>query len=166
MFMLSVVGLAQNKYVGSKFCAACHKGGKGGNAYTVWEKSAHANAYKTLAGEAAKKIAKSKGLKTAPAENEACLKCHVTGGGKAKNVEVSFKKTEGVGCEACHGAASGYKMIHSKGDGAKSKAAGLIIPEKNEKGCVTCHNAESPTRKDFKFDEMWVKIAHGKSAKK
>lgn len=92
--MLSVVGLAQNKFVGSKFCMACHKGGKGGNAYTVWEKSAHANAYKTLTGEAAKKIAKSKGLKTAPAENEACLKCHVTGGGGRRTSKSRSRKAK------------------------------------------------------------------------
>jgi hypothetical protein len=159
-------GKAENKYVGSKFCAACHKGGKGGTAYTVWEKSAHAKAFKTLEGEDAKKIAIEKGLKTAPAESPECLQCHVTGGGKAKNVEASFKKEEGVGCEACHGAASGFKMMHSKGDLAKNKEAGMIIPAKDEKLCVTCHNEKSPTHKEFKFKEMWAKIEHGKPEKK
>jgi hypothetical protein len=159
-------GLADNKYVGAKFCGACHKAGKGGTAYAVWEKTAHANAYKTLLGDEAKKMAKEKGLKTAPAETEACLKCHVTGGGMAKNVEATFKKEEGVTCEACHGAASGYKMIHSKGDVAKSKEAGLIKPGKDGKLCETCHNAESPTHKEFKFAEMWKKIEHGKPVKK
>lgn len=166
VFFFLSAGQAENKYVGSKFCSACHKSGKGGTAYAVWEKSKHASAYQTLLGDEAKKIAKEKGLKTAPAETEACLKCHVTGGGKAKNVEASFKKEEGVGCEACHGAASGFKMIHTKGDLAKAKEAGLIVPEKNEKACVTCHNAESPTHKAFKFAEMWAKIEHGKPVKK
>ena len=166
LLIVSFLGRAENKYVGSKFCAACHKGGKGGTAYTVWEKSAHATAYQTLLGEEAKKVAKEKKLKAAPAESEECLKCHVTGGGKAKNVEATFKKEEGVGCEACHGAASGFKMLHTKGDVAKSQAAGLVIPEKSEKACVTCHNSESPTFKGFKFNEMWAKIEHGKPAKK
>ena len=165
-FLIVFAGLAENKFTGSKFCAACHKGGKGGTAYTVWEKSGHAKAYQTLLGDAAKKIAKEKGLKTAPAETPECLGCHVTGGGAAKNVDASFKKEEGVGCESCHGAASGYKMIHSKGDLTKSKPAGLIVPEKNEKACVTCHNEKSPTHKPFKFAEMWAKIEHGKPAKK
>jgi len=166
LLVVSFLGHAENKYTGSKFCAACHKAGKGGTAYAVWEKSAHANAYKTLLGEESKKIAMEKGLKAAPAESEECLVCHVTGGGKAKNVEASFKKEEGVGCEACHGAASGFKMIHSKGDLAKSTAAGLVIPAKDEKQCVTCHNSKSPTFKGFKFEEMWAKIAHAKPAKK
>ena len=154
------------KYVGTKFCAACHKAGKGGTAYAVWEKGAHAKAYKTLEGDAAKKIAKEKGLKTAPAESPECLKCHVPGGGSAKNVEKTFDMKEGVTCEVCHGAASGYKMIHSKGDLAKSKESGLMIADKTGKMCETCHNAESPTNKEFKFAEMWKKIEHGLPPKK
>jgi hypothetical protein len=132
----------------------------------VWEKSGHANAFKTLLGEDAKKIGKEKGLKVAPSEAPECLKCHVTGGGAAKNVEASFKKEEGVTCEACHGAASAFKMLHSKGDMAKSKEAGLNPGEKTEKFCTTCHNSGSPTFKGFKLDEMWAKIEHGLPAKK
>ena len=167
LFVFAIgTSFAQNKFSGAKMCAACHKAGKGGTAYAVWEKSAHANAYKTLLNEQSQKIAKEKGLKVPAHEAPECLKCHVTGGGTAKNVEASFKKEEGVTCEACHGAASGYKMLHSKGDLAKSKAAGLIVGEKDEKSCVTCHNSESPTFKGFKFDQEWAKIAHTKAAKK
>lgn len=170
VFALSVViatmAFGQNKYTGVKMCGACHKAGKGGTAYAVWEKSAHAHAYETLMGDAAKKIAKEKGLKTAPAEAEECLKCHVTGGGMAKNVEASFKKEEGVTCEACHGAASAYRMLHSKGDLAKSKAAGLMVGDKTGKECETCHNAGSPTFKGFKFADMWARIEHKLPEKK
>jgi hypothetical protein len=158
-------GVAENKYVGAKFCGACHKSGKGGNAYAVWEKSGHAKAFETLKTAAADEIAKKKGLKTAAAESPECLKCHVTGGGSAKNVEAGFKKEEGVTCEACHGAASGYKMLHNKGDIAKAKEAGLML-DKSPKLCEKCHNAESPTHKDFKFDEMWAKIEHKLPPKK
>lgn len=162
LILTAAVGLGQNKYTGTKLCSTCHKGGKGGNAYAVWEKSPHANAYKVLLSDDAKKIAKEKGLKVDPSEAPECLKCHVTGGGAAKNVEASFKKEEGVTCESCHGAASGYKLIHAKGDKAKSIAAGLIDIKKDESTCVTCHNAESPTFKGFKFSEMWAKIEHAK----
>ncbi len=166
LLLCAGVTLAQNKYVGVKLCGTCHKAGKGGTSFAVWEKTAHAKAYQTLMGEAAKKIGVEKGLKVAPNEAPECLKCHVTGGGAAKNVEAGFKKEDGVTCEACHGAASGYKMIHTKGDLAKSKEAGLIVAEKNGKACETCHNAESPTFKGFKFEEMWAKIEHSKPAKK
>ncbi len=161
------VSAADNKFTGAKMCAACHKAGKGGTAFAVWEKSAHAHAFQTLLSDASKKIAKEKGLKTAPSESPECLKCHVTGGGAAKNIEASFKKEEGITCEACHGAASGYKMLHSKGDLAKSKAAGMDPGQKDAKFCVTCHNAESPSHKSaFKLDEMWSKIEHPLPAKK
>lgn len=166
MFILVGVSNAENKFVGAKACAMCHKSGKGGTSFVVWEKSRHAQAYQTLLGDEAKKIAKKKGLKVAPNEAPECLKCHVTGGGSAKNVEASFKKEEGVTCEACHGAGSAFKMVHSKGDLAKSKAAGLNPGEKTEKFCTTCHNAESPTFKGFKLDAMWAKIEHGLPAKK
>lgn len=156
--MVTAAG-AQNKYSGAKLCGTCHKTGKGGTAFAVWEKTAHAKAYQTLLSDEAKKIAKEKGLKSPPHENEACLKCHVTGGGSAKNVEKTFKMDEGVTCEACHGPASAYKILHSKGDKAKSKEAGLIMGDKARE-CTVCHNAESPTYKEFDFKKEWAKIEH------
>ena len=167
-FLVAVTGYAENKYVGAKFCSACHKSGKGGTAYAVWEKTPHANAFKTLLGDEAKKIAKEKGLKAAPSEAPECLKCHVTGGGSATNVEAGFKKEEGVTCEACHGAASGWKSTHSKPENLeKAKAAGLILGSKDDaKACEKCHNPESPTAKPFVMKDMWAKIAHGKPAAK
>ena len=91
----------------------------------------------------------------------------MTGGGAAANVEATFKKEEGVTCEACHGAASGFKMLHIKGDLAKSKEAGMVIPDKTDaKFCEKCHNAESPTFKGFKIAEMWAKIEHHGPPKK
>lgn len=170
VLILSFAGNADNKFVGVKKCMACHKVEKlGGLAYTVWEKSAHAKAYQTLLGDEAKKVAREKGLETAPAESPECLKCHVTGGGAAINIEKGFKKEEGVTCEACHGAASGYMALHSKKDDAskaKAKEAGMVIA-KEGKVCETCHNAENPTQKTpFNQDDMWTKIEHKLQAKK
>ena len=34
----------------------------------------------------------------------------------------------------------------------------MIIP--NEETCIGCHNEESPTYKEFKFDEYSEQIAH------
>ena len=162
VFLLAGSVAAQNKYSGVKFCGPCHKQEKNGAVYTVWEKSAHAKAFETLKSKEADEIAKKKGLKTAAAESPECLKCHVTGGGVATNVDAGFKKEEGVTCEACHGAASAYKMIHSKPENLeKAKAAGLVLPSKTDaKMCETCHNDKSPTFKGFKMAEMWGKIAH------
>jgi hypothetical protein len=156
---------AQNTYVGAKTCKPCHSSEKlGGTAYTVWAKTAHAEAFKTLQSDEANKIAKEKGLTKPAAESPECLKCHVAGGGTAAKVS----KEEGVSCEACHGAASGYKTIHSKPENeAKAVAAGLILGNKDDsKLCEQCHNAESPTFKKFVLAEMWAKIAHAKPEKK
>jgi hypothetical protein len=158
----SGIAMAQNKYIGTKMCSACHKQKKAGETYKVWQKSAHANAFKTLQTEEAEKIAKEKGLKKPAAESPECLKCHVTGGGTAENVDKSFKMTEGVTCEACHGPGSGYKTLHSKpANREKAIAKGLVIGDKSDsKPCVTCHNEESPTYKEFNMSAMWKKIAH------
>ncbi len=170
MVAIAAFGRAEDKYIGVAKCKACHSAEKlGGLAYKVWEKSAHAKGYQTLMGNAAKKIAKDKGLKAAPNKSPECLKCHVTGGGTAKNVDAGFKKEDGLTCEACHNAASGYLSIHNKktkADKAKAKAAGLVKPAKDEKSCTTCHNSESPSFKGFKFAEMWKKIEHGLPPKK
>ena len=165
-FVLSL-GQAENKFVGAKKCAMCHKAKDKGEAFTLWEKTKHATAYKTLLSEEAIKIGKEKKLAKAPAESPECLKCHVTGGGEAKNVDAGWKKDEGVTCEACHGAASGYMMIHNKPENKeKAVAAGLVKPADVKKACETCHNSDSPTFKGFKYDEMWAKIAHKLPAKK
>ena len=167
VMFLSGTAAADNKFVGAKFCGLCHKQIEKGGAYLVWEKSAHAKAFETLKTKEADEFAKKRGLKTPAAESPECLKCHVTGGGAAANVEATFKKEEGVTCEACHGAASGFKMLHIKGDLAKSKEAGMVIPDKTDaKFCEKCHNAESPTFKGFKIAEMWAKIEHHGPPKK
>ena len=101
--------LAQN-YVGVDKCKTCHKKPDQGEQFTIWEKSAHAKAFKTLQGEEAAKIAKEKGLKTAAYEAPECLKCHVTGyDAPADKKESKFSAEDGVQCESCHGPGSEYK---------------------------------------------------------
>jgi hypothetical protein len=162
LFLVSGAYAADNKYVGVKVCGMCHKAKDKGEVYQVWEKSKHAKAFETLKTKEADEIAAKKGLKKPAAESPECLKCHVTGGGSATNVEAGFKKEDGITCEACHGAASGYKMLHNKPENlAKAKEAGLVLPDKTDpKPCEKCHNSESPTNKAFKIAEMWPKIEH------
>ncbi len=156
------VSSAQNKYVGAKKCAMCHDKMAKGNAYAVWEKSKHAKAFETLKSKEADEIAKKKGLKTSAAESPECLKCHVSGGGKAEGAV----KTEGVTCEGCHGPASAYLTVHNKkGNEAKAKEAGLVLSADNGKLCEKCHNSESPTFKGFDFKKMWPKVEHKLASK-
>ena len=159
--VLAASASADNTYVGVKKCMACHKVATlGGVAYNVWEKSPHAKAFETLKGKPADEIAKKKGLSKPAAESPECLKCHVTN---------SAAKEEGITCEGCHGPASAYLSIHNKKTpDAKTKAiaAGLAIDDAVKKVCVNCHNADSPTHKEFKFDVMWAKIQHKGPEKK
>jgi cytochrome c5 len=154
LFLISFSTLAQNKYVGEKMCGMCHKGEKKGAQLEIWQKSKHAEAYKTLTGAKAAEIAKAKGLKKAANESPECLGCH------AITADPKFI-VDGVQCESCHGAGSAYKSVMK--DKAKAIAAGLTDFKDNaaiEKVCKTCHNEKSPTHKAFKLDEMWAKIKH------
>lgn len=153
------LSISAQEYVGTKTCGMCHKKPDQGEQLKIWQESGHANAYKTLLTEKADKIAGGKAV-----ENENCLKCHATG----HNVDASllgkrFSIEDGVQCETCHGAGSEYKSKKIMEDHAKSVAAGMT-EYKNEAAieaqCKTCHNEESPTYKEFKFQEMWAKIKH------
>ncbi len=161
---LSFVAFTQNKFIGVKACAPCHKGEKKGSMFEIWEKSAHSGAFKTLESEEAQKIAKEKGLKTAAHESKECLTCHVAAAGvDAKLLDKGYDKKEGISCEACHSAGSGYKTMAIMKDKKKSIEAGMTeyVDEKAiEAQCVTCHNEKSPTYKEFKFKDAWAKIAH------
>lgn len=156
------ISFSQNKYIGVKACRPCHFTEKQGKQFDIWSKSKHAEAYKTLTTAKANEIAKAKGLTKPAAESPECLQCH-TITADAKLVEKTFDMKEGVQCESCHGAGSGYKTIPIMKDRAKSIAAGMR-EFKNEAAieafCKTCHNEKSPTMKEFKFKESWEKIKH------
>ena len=160
--MFITPGLAQNKYVGVKMCAMCHKNDKTGNQFGIWQKSKHSEAYKVLTSDTANAIAKKAGLKTTAAASPECLGCH-TITADAKLCDKTFDAKDGVQCETCHGPGSGYKTMTLMKDKDKAVAAGLMLYKDDkeiEKKCVTCHNDKSPTFKAFKFADMWPKIKH------
>jgi hypothetical protein len=164
IFIMPNVILAQSKfkYVGAKTCVPCHTTPKSGAAYKIWQGSAHAKAFATLATPAALEIAKKKGIAD-PQKDEKCMKCHDTAFGvAAAQLATGFKAGEGVGCEVCHGPGSDYKALQVMKDidtgKIKGETLGLVKPD--EKLCVKCHNAESPTFKAFNFAEASKKIAH------
>lgn len=166
ILVLAFSGYGQNKYVGVKTCGMCHKAEKQGNQLGIWQKSKHAEAFKTLLGAQADSIVKARGMKKSAAESPECLKCHVVGNDLAADlVDKGFDFKEGVQCEFCHGPGSGYKSITVMKDKPKAVAAGLKLYKDDaeiEKYCKTCHNDKSPMFKGFKFEEMWGKIKHPK----
>ena len=152
----------QRAFVGATKCKTCHKKVEVGEQFIIWEKSTHAQAYQTLASDKAKEIAKEKGIDNAQEADE-CLCCHVTGHGVAAEfLGPKYDKTEGVGCESCHGAGTDYKkkktMVAIMAGEIEGASVGLLTPD--EKTCVGCHNDKSPTFKEFNFEEMLEKIAH------
>jgi hypothetical protein len=151
------------KYIGAKACMPCHLAPKTGAAYKIWQGNKHSKAFATLATPAAKEIAQKKGIAD-PQKDEKCVKCHDTAFGvAAAQLAPTFKPGEGVGCEVCHGPGSEYKVMQLMKDIDTGKVKGEtvgLISKPDEKTCVKCHNAESPTFKSFNFAEASKKIAH------
>jgi hypothetical protein len=138
-------------FIGSSRCEKCHGTDAIGNQYAKWLRSPHAKAYLRLRTKQAVEIAKKFNIEK-PSEDRKCLKCHTTGGGKAEAT-----KTEGVGCEACHGPASSYHeysvhvdLVNRTGAYERAQKHGMYPTlgikniKKREKLCLYCHRKERP----------------------
>ncbi len=166
IILFSINNYAQDagkyKYTGSKKCKACHSSPKSGAQFKQWESTKHAQAYQTLASEEAKKIATEKGIAD-PQKDAQCLKCHVTAYGvDASMLDKGYNMEEGVGCESCHGAGEGYWKKKDMEDISKGVVDGATLGlfKPSEELCVKCHNEESPTFKEFNYEEMYKMINH------
>ena len=149
---------AKLKYMGSLTCKMCHNLKSTGEQYNIWTASKHAMAYKDLAGDKAKEVAKAKGIEDAQ-KSDKCLKCHIIGfGATAVEKGPKYDIAEGVGCEACHGPGEKYKDMKIMKDSKLAAENGLILP--GEKECKKCHNPDSPTYKEFKFADAMKVVAH------
>lgn len=150
-----------NSFIGVDACGTCHKTEKQGKQLDIWKNSKHSQAFKTLQTKEADKIAADLGHTTAAAKTDACLKCHVSGNDVDKSLlGEKFKMEDGVQCETCHGPGSNYKSLKVMKSKEEAIANGLMVHEKVEDFCTSCHNAESPTYVEFKYEEMWAKIQH------
>lgn len=82
--------------------------------YAVWkERDPHSGAYQTLKTPRARSIARAMGYGD-PTSARRCLGCHAFAHPADKREE-SFDISEGVTCEACHGAASRWLGVHASG---------------------------------------------------
>ncbi len=144
-----------HRYIGTKTCGMCHNSSLKGQMYDKWAATKHATAYATLASVESKAIAEEMGIKDAQ-QDSTCLKCHVTGYGLPATDEYSVQ--EGVTCEACHGPGQHYDDIRVMTKEEIRLQKGMIVPD--EELCVTCHNEESPTYKEFKFKDAYKLIEH------
>lgn len=148
----------QHTFMGTKKCVMCHKGKAKGEIFEKWQTTPHAKAYATLASQESKDLYAKLGKTGDPQKDPACLKCHVTGHGVPAAHTALLDVNEGVTCEACHGAGTDYGKMNIMKDKAASVAAGMV--EKPEAGCVTCHNKQSPTYKEFVYADAWKLIEH------
>lgn len=131
-------------YIGAAKCKMCHNKPAVGGQYKQWAGTKHAKAMESLEG--------------AEKEDSKCLKCHSTAGSVDESLIASLTVKEGVSCESCHGAGSGYKSKTTMQDRDKALAKGLLIP--TEETCLECHNEESPHFKGFNYEEYLEKIVH------
>ncbi|KKW91988.1 multiheme c-type cytochrome [Sphingobium chungbukense] len=140
-------------YVGVASCAGstCH-GRMEGDGKVVrqdelmrWQEpstpgGAHSRAFAVLNGARGRQIAATLGLGDA-ASAPACLGCHST---PAAARGTRFLAQDGVGCEACHGAASGWIASHYAvgASHAANVAAGMTPldrPQARASVCLDCH---------------------------
>ena len=144
-------------YVGSDRCRACHSAGEHGGPFGVWSEGRHSGAFHTLTTDQAKGLAASREVyrdMTDPSVEYRCLKCHIIGPqDPGARFADGFDRTEGVGCEACHGPGSAYIAPEIMTDRVAFLANGGIIPD--EFTCRSCHRDAG-----FRFLERIRRIAH------
>jgi hypothetical protein len=118
-------------YAGSKACAGCHS-----RAYSIWARSSHAVALKSLEKEG-------------QGRDPECLPCHVAGLASKAGFRSRSATPElaNVGCESCHGPSANHV-----------KQPKRHKPSGASEACVTCHRSEhSP---GFVFPKFWKTIEH------
>ncbi|MEJ2458191.1 MAG: multiheme c-type cytochrome [Novosphingobium sp.] len=103
---------------------------------------AHSRAYAALTSPRGERIASSLGLGRAESA-PACLGCHSTNAPAGARGD-RWRASDGVGCESCHGAASGWISRHYAVPASHTSnvAAGLIPLEKPQVRaslCLDCH---------------------------
>jgi hypothetical protein len=140
-------------YQGVASCAGstCHGRAEGNGAVVrqdeiaTWQEpsspgGAHSRAYAVLDSARGRQIAATLGLGSPTSAGE-CLGCHAT---PARQRGAQFQLSDGVGCEACHGPASGWIASHYAmgGTHAANVAAGMVPleqPQTRARLCLDCH---------------------------
>lgn len=148
-----------HRYVGDESCEICHSSERIGNQFQSWMRSPHARAYTDLDSIEAQNIARKMGIAD-PQKSHRCLSCHTTASNASlPEMTSSFRKSDGVQCESCHGPGEDYSRYSTMIDSHKATRAGLVaIPD--QKTCITCHNPSSPTYKTFNYKKDVQKILH------
>lgn len=151
-------------YVGASECAKCHDGAKFGYQQCLMMLHAHSKAYATLASPEAKEIARLSGIPQEPQEAPMCLGCHATAAEAEEwELDATFHIEDGVQCEKCHGPGSEYMDEEIMTNPDAARAAGLIMPKKND--CLNCHKVKGShvavlKAKKYDVDKAWELLKH------
>jgi hypothetical protein len=118
---------ADQEYIGSKKCSACHF-----DQFVKWKKTGHSKSFDLL-----------------PAKyqaDEKCLKCHTTGYGEPTGYKTAADvDLKGTGCEDCHGPGSKHAEISKPFASQKPTAEQAQLCRDSiwkmlpQNVCVTCH---------------------------
>jgi hypothetical protein len=112
------------------------------NEYVVWSRlDKHARAYSVLLNEKSKRIAAKLSLPQPAHQSKICLDCHAH---NPVNAAPEHHVSDGVSCEACHGASERWIKTHTAPDAdhAQNIANGLYPgdqPAARAKLCLACH---------------------------
>lgn len=144
---------SQQKFTGVVGCSTsgCHGGaGDMNKQATVWFRAdPHSRAYATLTTARSQRMAESLGMADA-AKDVRCTSCHAPMATvPAARREQGVTVEEGVSCESCHGAGSGWIRLHTRKDTTRAQrvAAGMRDLEDlylRANTCVACHQAIEP----------------------
>jgi len=105
----------------------------------------HSRAWRVLTEARAKDIGRKMRLRTSPENAQECLGCHTDYVPESQQSKLTYRKEDGVGCEACHGGSSGWLESHRTMDGRKSDAnfklgmRKLEDPKVRASVCLDCH---------------------------
>jgi YVTN family beta-propeller protein len=129
-------------YVGRDTCLECHGIERAAAACALRTEPGHLRAHEALSRPEAVHIAFVSGVGEAPDESLVCLGCHSTGADEGPRwARPTFRPSDGVQCEACHGAGSLHVDAHRAGGAEASSAALPTLGGESEKDatCAACH---------------------------
>jgi hypothetical protein len=148
--------VAKRQYLGASYCSQCHEKGPTRNytddyvlltEYHTWsEKDKHSQAYKVLTEPRSKRMGELLNIKDVT-KDARCLNCHAANVPAETRQEETFKISDGVSCDACHGPSSDWIVPHSFkrwrtvpiADKEKLGMIDVRDPVKRSKMCFSCH---------------------------
>ena len=140
-------------YLGPTSCgsSSCHGGvtprktlGIRQDEYFIWQKrDLHAQAYGVLFNDRSQTIARRMKLGKAPGDSQACLGCHALSV-PARQRRGPLELEDGISCESCHGAASGWLEGHRSESWTHQQSVAAGMTDLRDIGtrarvCLDCH---------------------------